>query len=211
MKQVLLDVLDTPVSPELLPPEDGAIAQKTEDLVGPYELHDFYLYQILRFGYAPEKVYRMAVHAFGENYDKETVLNGSGYFTADFSVSSSNVPVCRTDRKLVPWQFLREVICGCQVTPAAGSGWKNWSTSILQIPHFDGKERGQLMISSTGNAQIKQAAALVKKAKYRRETGLFVVEGPKMFYELPKDRIHTVFVSESFGADRAQEAVGRHK
>ena len=54
------------------------------------------------------------------------------------------------------------------------------------------------MISSTGNAQIKQAAALVKKAKYRRETGLFVVEGPKMFYELPKDRIHTVFVSESF-------------
>lgn len=74
LKQVLLDVLDTPVSPELLPPEDGAIAQKTEDLVGPYELHDFYLYQILRFGYAPEKVYRMAVHAFGENYDKETVL-----------------------------------------------------------------------------------------------------------------------------------------
>lgn len=74
LQEVLYDVLDTPVSPELLPPEDGAIAQKTEDLVGPYELHDFYLYQILRFGYAPEKVYRMAVHAFGENYDKETVL-----------------------------------------------------------------------------------------------------------------------------------------
>lgn len=61
----LLDVLDTPVSPELLPPEeDGTIAQKTEDLVGPYELHDFFLYQILRFGFMPGKVYRLALQAF---------------------------------------------------------------------------------------------------------------------------------------------------
>ena len=52
---VLLDVLDTPVSPELLPPKDGEIAQKTEDLVGPYELHDFFLYYVLRFGYPPQK------------------------------------------------------------------------------------------------------------------------------------------------------------
>ena len=54
------DVLDTPVSPELLPPEDGKISQKTEDLVGPYELHDFYLYHMLRLGFAPKKVYRLA-------------------------------------------------------------------------------------------------------------------------------------------------------
>ena len=53
--QFCLDVLDTPVSPELLPPEDGTISQKTEDLVGPYELHDFFLYYILRFGYEPAK------------------------------------------------------------------------------------------------------------------------------------------------------------
>ena len=53
---MLLDVLDTPVSPELLPPKDGEIAQKTEDLVGPYELHDFYLYYFLRFGYEPAKI-----------------------------------------------------------------------------------------------------------------------------------------------------------
>ena len=51
IRNVLMDVLDTPVSPELLPPKDGEIAQKTEDLVGPYELHDFYMYYILRFGY----------------------------------------------------------------------------------------------------------------------------------------------------------------
>ena len=74
LKKVLLDVLDTPVSPELLPPEDGVISQKTEDLVGPYELHDFFLYYILRFGYLPSKIYRMAVHAFGEEYDEDTIL-----------------------------------------------------------------------------------------------------------------------------------------
>ncbi|MCD8224046.1 MAG: NAD(+) synthase [Clostridiales bacterium] len=70
---VLLDVLDTPVSPELLPPEDGHISQKTEDLVGPYELHDFFLYYVLRFGYMPSKIYRMAVVAFAGEYDKETI------------------------------------------------------------------------------------------------------------------------------------------
>lgn len=74
LKEVLLDVLDTPVSPELLPPKDGTISQKTEDLVGPYELHDFYLYYILRFGYRPSKIYRMAVHAFDGIYEKETIL-----------------------------------------------------------------------------------------------------------------------------------------
>lgn len=74
LKKVLLDVLDTPVSPELLPPKDGEIAQKTEDLVGPYELHDFFLYQILRFGYHPEKIYRMAVYAFQGQYEDEIIL-----------------------------------------------------------------------------------------------------------------------------------------
>src|SRR5699024_4108008 len=64
MKDVLYDVLDTPVSPELLPPKDGQIAQKTEDLVRPYELHDFYLYYFLRFGYEPSKIYRIAREAF---------------------------------------------------------------------------------------------------------------------------------------------------
>ena len=74
LKEVLLDVLDTPVSPELLPPKDGEIAQKTEDLVGPYELHDFYLYQILRFGTRPSKVYRMALAAFEQQYEPEVIL-----------------------------------------------------------------------------------------------------------------------------------------
>lgn len=72
LKEILLDVLDTPVSPELLPPEDGKIAQKTEDIVGPYELHDFFLYYILRYGFAPQKIYVLARTAFPE-YDRETI------------------------------------------------------------------------------------------------------------------------------------------
>ena len=74
LSEVLLDVLDTPVSPELLPPEDGKISQKTEDLVGPYELHDFYMYYVLRFGCRPGKIYRMALQAFEGRYDGETIL-----------------------------------------------------------------------------------------------------------------------------------------
>ena len=74
LKEVLMDVLDTPVSPELLPPKDGEIAQKTEDLVGPYELHDFFLYQILRFGTRPSKVYRMALAAFDKQYEPKVIL-----------------------------------------------------------------------------------------------------------------------------------------
>lgn len=74
LRSVLLDVLDTPVSPELLPPEDGQISQKTEDIVGPYELHDFFLYYVMRFGYAPAKIYRLAKIAFAGQYSDETIL-----------------------------------------------------------------------------------------------------------------------------------------
>ena len=73
LSEILEDVLDTPVSPELLPPSAGQISQKTEDLVGPYELHDFFLYYILRFGYMPHKVYRLACHAFAGEYDSAVI------------------------------------------------------------------------------------------------------------------------------------------
>ena len=74
LSRVLYDVLDTPVSPELLPPKDGEIAQITEDLVGPYELHDFFLYYVLRFGFAPTKIYRIAKLAFAGVYDDAFIL-----------------------------------------------------------------------------------------------------------------------------------------
>ena len=69
----LYDILDTPVSPELLPAKDGKISQKTEDLVGPYELHDFFLYYIIRWGFAPKKVYALAINTFKNVYDKEII------------------------------------------------------------------------------------------------------------------------------------------
>ncbi len=73
LKEVLEDVLATPVSPELLPPTEGEISQKTEELVGPYELHDFFLYYFLRFGYSPKKIFRIAEKSFANSYDKATI------------------------------------------------------------------------------------------------------------------------------------------
>ena len=73
LKEVLLDILATPVSPELLPPKDGEISQKTEDLVGPYELHDFYLYYFVRLGFTPSKIFRLAKLAFDGEYDDATI------------------------------------------------------------------------------------------------------------------------------------------
>ncbi len=74
LKTTLADILATPVSPELLPPENGEISQKTESIVGPYELHDFFLYQLIRYGFKPSKILRLAVKAFEGEYDREFIL-----------------------------------------------------------------------------------------------------------------------------------------
>ena len=75
LSEVLNDILDTPISPELLPPsEGGEISQSTEDLVGPYELHDFFIYHVFRYGFAPSKLYRIAEETFDGVYEPEIVL-----------------------------------------------------------------------------------------------------------------------------------------
>lgn len=84
LSHVLADILDTPVSPELLPAVDGRISQKTEDLVGPYELHDFFLYYAIRWGFPPKKVLRLAEHAFGRSYDRATILKWEKTFYRRF-------------------------------------------------------------------------------------------------------------------------------
>lgn len=87
-KAILLDVLDTPVSPELLPPdENGRIAQKTEDNIGPYELHDFFLYNFVRFGFTKEKLSALAVKAFDGKYDKSTIDKWLNVFIRRFFIS----------------------------------------------------------------------------------------------------------------------------
>lgn len=74
LKEILTDIIDTPISPELVPPPEGDdIAQKTEELVGPYELHDFFLYNVLRNGYSPRKIYMLALQAFKDDYPAETI------------------------------------------------------------------------------------------------------------------------------------------
>ena len=84
LSHVLADILDTPVSPELLPAVNGQISQKTEDLVGPYELHDFFLYYAIRWGFPPKKVLRLAEHAFGRTYDRATILRWEKTFYRRF-------------------------------------------------------------------------------------------------------------------------------
>ena len=85
IKDILLDIVDTPISPELLPAnEKGEIQQVTEDLVGPYELHDFFIYNFMRFGYSPEKIYFLAKKAFGGSYDEETILKWLKTFVRRF-------------------------------------------------------------------------------------------------------------------------------
>jgi NAD+ synthase (glutamine-hydrolysing) len=79
LSSVLIDVLDTPVSPELLPPKDGEISQKTEDLIGPYELHDFFLYHMLRYGRRPQLILELATHAFSNEASRRTDIDAVVY------------------------------------------------------------------------------------------------------------------------------------
>lgn len=116
LSDTLLDILDTPVSPELLPPqEDGTIAQKTEDLVGPYELHDFYLYHMLRFGVQPKKLFRIAKIAFDGEYAPEVIYKWLRTFVWRFFAQQFKRSCRRTVQRWAVSPFRREVICVCQV------------------------------------------------------------------------------------------------
>ena len=84
LHDLLLDVLDTPVSPELLPPQNGEISQKTEQIVGPYDLHDFFLYYFVRFGFTPRKILRLAEHAFAGRFDRTTIKHWLTVFLKRF-------------------------------------------------------------------------------------------------------------------------------
>ena len=84
LHDVLEDILDTPVSPELLPAVQGKISQRTEDLVGPYELHDFFLYYMLRWGFSPAKIYRLALYALEKRYSRDVILKWMKVFYRRF-------------------------------------------------------------------------------------------------------------------------------
>lgn len=122
ISKTLIDIIETPVSPELVPTDDkGNIAQKTEDLVGPYELHDFFIYHFTRYGYSPEKIFAMAERTFAGSYSKETIKK---WLTTFF-------------RRFFTQQFKRSCMPDgpdtgfCSLNPA--TGWKMTSDTSHSI------------------------------------------------------------------------------
>ncbi|MBQ2767832.1 MAG: NAD(+) synthase [Clostridia bacterium] len=118
----LRDILATPVSPELLPPKNGEIAQITEDLVGPYELHDFYLYLMLRRGYSPRKIFRLARMAFRDVYDDETILHWLEIFIRRF-ISQQFKRSCLPDGPKVGSVGISPRGDLCMPSDASGAVW----------------------------------------------------------------------------------------
>ena len=105
---VLRDVIATPITPELLPLGAGEqLAQRTEETIGPYELHDFFLYYVVRYGFGPAKVYFLADQAFSGVYPRATICSGWGCSTAASSASSSSARPCPTGRRWVGGAFPR--------------------------------------------------------------------------------------------------------
>lgn len=126
LKGVLEDILATPVSPELLPPVNGEIAQCTEELVGPYELHDFYLYHVVRKGERPAKIFRLAQIAFEGRYDQATLLKWLKSFYWRFLPSSLSAVVCPTAPRWVRLPFRPGETGGCPAMRWSGSGGPSW-------------------------------------------------------------------------------------
>ena len=125
LSEILLDILDTPVSPELLPPKDGVISQKTEDLVGPYELHDFFLYYMLRWTFPPKKIYRIAKIAFEGEYDNGTILKWLKIFYRRFFTQQFKRSCLPDGPKVGSVAVSPRGICVCRVMPAQKSGWSS--------------------------------------------------------------------------------------
>lgn len=139
LESILLDVLDTPVSPELLPPEDGKISQKTEDIVGPYELHDFFLYHMLRSGFGPKKIFRLAICAFTDS--------SSGKIESDAAASTPD------NGKAAPY------------TPEVILKWLNVFTRRFFSQQFkrsclpDGPKVGTVAVSPRGDLRMPSDAS----------------------------------------------------
>lgn len=115
--RVLRSVLDTPVSPELLPPDEvGQIAQKTEEKIGPYELHDFFLYHFLRFGTNPQKLLFLAKRAFGDQYTQQQLTAWLRLFLTRFFQSQFKRSCLPTAQRWAPSAFLRAGIGVCHPT-----------------------------------------------------------------------------------------------
>ena len=126
LTSVLRDILDTPVSPELLPPEDGQIAQKTEDLVGPYTLHDFFLYYAIRWAFRRPRSTAWPDTPWDSSLTMRPSSVGSRPSTVGSSPSSSSAAACRTAPRWAPPPCLPGVIGGCPRTRCGRCGAQSW-------------------------------------------------------------------------------------
>ena len=126
LSAVLDDILDTPVSPELLPAIEGKISQKTEDLVGPYELHDFFLYYAIRWGFPPRKVFRLAEHALGRTYDRATILKWLNSFYRRFFTQQFKRSCLPDGPKVGSVTPVPGATGGCPAMRWRRCGWRNW-------------------------------------------------------------------------------------
>ena len=175
LARCLNDIFDTPVSPELLPPTgDGQISQKTEDLVGPYELHDFFLYQILRYGFSPRKVYALALHAFSaENQAGMQAKSDDGVQPACGVMTASAEAAAKSDAGVQP---AREVMTAAAGTLAAGQAevydaatilkwlrkfyWRFFSQQFKRSCLPDGPKVGSIAVSPRGDLRMPSDAVV---------------------------------------------------
>ena len=175
LARCLNDIFDTPVSPELLPPTgDGQISQKTEDLVGPYELHDFFLYQILRYGFSPRKVYALALHAFlVENQAGMQAKSDAGVQPAREVMATAAGTAAESDDGVQP---VREVMTAAAGTLAAGQAevydaatilkwlrkfyWRFFSQQFKRSCLPDGPKVGSIAVSPRGDLRMPSDAVV---------------------------------------------------
>lgn len=177
----LNDIFDTPVSPELLPPTgDGQISQKTEDLVGPYELHDFFLYQILRYGFSPRKVYALALHAFSAENQAGMQAKSDVAAKSDAGVqpvremmTAAAEAAAESDAGVQP---VREVMTAAAGTLAAGQAevydaatilkwlrkfyWRFFSQQFKRSCLPDGPKVGSIAVSPRGDLRMPSDAVV---------------------------------------------------
>lgn len=179
----LNDIFDTPVSPELLPPTgDGQISQKTEDLVGPYELHDFFLYQILRYGFSPRKVYALALHAFSAENQAGTHAKSGVTAKSSAGVASACEVTTAAAETLAGVKSDGGLQSACEVTAAAADTlaagqaeaydattilkwlrkfyWRFFSQQFKRSCLPDGPKVGSIAVSPRGDLRMPSDAVV---------------------------------------------------
>lgn len=183
LARCLNDIFDTPVSPELLPPTgDGQISQKTEDLVGPYELHDFFLYQILRYGFSPRKVYALALHAFsaenqaGTHAKSGVTAKSSAGVASACEVTAAAAEALAAEKSDAGVQPACEVTAAATETLAAGQAeaydaatilkwlrkfyWRFFSQQFKRSCLPDGPKVGSIAVSPRGDLRMPSDAVV---------------------------------------------------